>query len=74
MILKLKVPKKTTAEFVNQGNFEAKLKPGGIVETTSREFADWLIREHGLEEILTTKQAEEKTEGQVEEKTEGGTE
>ncbi len=66
MFLKLKVPKKPTAEFVSQGNFEAELKPGGTVQTKSREFADWLIREHGLEEILTTKQAEEKTEGGTE--------
>jgi hypothetical protein len=54
MAIKLKVPKKIEVEFVAQGNLSAELKPGGIVETESREFADFLISVHGLTEAGAT--------------------
>lgn len=59
-MIKLKVPKKKDLpESVNQGNFHAELKPGGSVETSSRAFADWLIREYELEEIAPKEAAAE---------------
>lgn len=50
----LKVPEEVEAEFVNQGNFEAQLTAGKTISITSRKFADYLIREFGLEEQPTT--------------------
>lgn len=67
-MIKLKVPKnnkKGLPETVNQGNFQTELKPGGSVETESREFADWLIREFDLEEALPATAVKE-TEGETE--------
>lgn len=53
-IIKLKVPEKPGAEKVSVGNFEADLtKP--TVETESRKFADHLIANYGLEEIVSKK-------------------
>ncbi|MBX7170148.1 MAG: Rho termination factor N-terminal domain-containing protein [Pyrinomonadaceae bacterium] len=52
--ISLKVPDEIEVEFVSQGNFEAELKPGEIVKTKSRKFADWLISNHNLEEVPTS--------------------
>lgn len=49
--IKLKVSGAPPTEFVSQGNFHAELAPDSTVETTSREFADFLIVQYGLTEI-----------------------
>lgn len=49
--IRLKVPSAPAAEFVSQGYLRADLQPDGVVETDSRQFADYLIGEFGLAEI-----------------------
>ncbi|KAK0039548.1 hypothetical protein Bpfe_031033 [Biomphalaria pfeifferi] len=45
-------------EYVSQGEHGAELKPDSIIETSARKFADWLIREYGLEEIQSAEAVE----------------
>lgn len=49
--IKLRVPKKPAAESVSIGNFHADLKPGSVVTTDSRQFADYLSQRFGCEEV-----------------------
>ncbi|HQU84501.1 MAG TPA: hypothetical protein PKY59_15290 [Pyrinomonadaceae bacterium] len=58
---KEKVTRQQVLEYVSHGEDGAELKPDSIIETSSRKFADWLIREYGLEEI----QADESTENEA---------
>lgn len=58
--IKLKVPAKTGVDSVSIGNYTAELKPGKTIETESREFADYLIRQHGLTEETTVEKTEPK--------------
>lgn len=50
-MIKLKVPKKPAAESVSIGNYHAELKGGAVIQTDSREWADYLIAKAGCEEI-----------------------
>lgn len=50
-VSKKEVKVRQSIEYVSHGEHGAELKPNSIVETTSRKFADWLIREYGLEEV-----------------------
>lgn len=65
-MIKLKVPKRKLPEFVNQGNFSAELQPGKTIETISREFADFLVREFGLTELSANDETGAKTDQQEE--------
>ncbi len=47
----LRVPSHPEAEFISVGNLEVTLVPGEVAEVDNRQFADWLVREHGLAEI-----------------------
>ncbi|MBK8810716.1 MAG: hypothetical protein IPN69_08285 [Acidobacteria bacterium] len=67
-MIKLKVPKrKDLPEFVNQGNFSAELQPGKTIETISRTFADFLVREFGLKELSPNDETEAANTDQQEE-------
>ena len=68
--IKLKVPAEPKAEYVSVGNYGTELVPNATVEVTHRPFADWLVREHGLEivsgeEPAGGQQQPEKTEEQI---------
>lgn len=48
---KEKTTDKRAVEFISQGNHVADLTVGNVVETDSREFADYLVHTLGLKEI-----------------------
>ena len=49
--IKLRVPSKPAAEYVEHGNYNAVLKPKSVIAVSDRRFADWLVLEFGLAEV-----------------------
>lgn len=62
-MIRLKVPKKPAAESVSIGYFYAEFKPGKVLETESREFADYLIANFDCEEVCEKTEAPAPAEG-----------
>lgn len=51
MNIKLRVPSKPAADYVEHGNFAAELKPKSTIIVHNRRFADFLIQDYGLAEV-----------------------